>query len=77
MASLLLFGKLVPPCAEKLGFVKYQNCSDLSQQSQENQPPKAPRGSAISSVEVSCPPEQVMDPTEEKAPQPQNNYFST
>lgn len=26
MAGLLLFGKLVLPCIEKLGFVKYQNC---------------------------------------------------
>lgn len=44
MAGVLLFGKLVPPCVEKLGFVKHQNCFDLSQQSQENQPPKASRG---------------------------------
>ena len=77
MAGLLLFGKLVAPCVEKLGFVKYQNCSDLSRQSQENQPPKTPRGSASSSVEVSCSPERVMDPTEDKAPQSQNAEIIT
>lgn len=38
---------------------------------QKNQPQKAPRDPATSSVDVSIPPVQFVDPTEDKAPQPQ------
>lgn len=44
MTGLLVFGKLVPPCIEKLGVVKYRTCADLSWQRKRESASKDSQG---------------------------------